>query len=528
MAHAKNLLLSCSLFFSFSGHSESLKIVPDIFTAQPGGKAQFLIITKEINNNYQKITAEGLPKNSSASIACSGKQQANCKSKTQPDDLPVYFLNISIPQNASPGNYRLNIKDPTNPTADPVPVTLDLKSPIKFKHPGIFLDQEKLLELANLTTKASIKDQTLSQALKNLLASKYGSTTYSPTPHEIVSTDNSSGKANSQDLINDSIAAYSQALLWTITKKPIYANNAIKIMNSWSSTLNSDFVGSNRFNLAAWTGDVWPRAAEIIRYTYLDGQGKSYWKAADIERFKLMLNQRHIQFIRNGFFTSGNYGGNLINSQAAAFVNIGVFNDDTATFLEGISTWRRMLPAYIYMKSDGDFPVPPSFWRNNFIGKEALLGNNKYWHGQDLSAASIGKGGIAEETCRDLGHVIWGISALANANETANIQGFDLINESTLNVSNRERLAKSLEFNLKFLNNNDSSSANKSIKVPNDICHGSIDPGSSVGKGEVLFNNLANQQHLSLPQTYQYLKKYQPTGASYFMVWETLTHYYKP
>jgi len=66
----------------------------------------------------------------------------------------------------------------------------------------------------------------------------------------------------------DSEAAYGQALLWHITGDKAYARNAIRIMNAWSDTLTGGHTNANAQVQASWTGDVFPRAAEIIRYTY--------------------------------------------------------------------------------------------------------------------------------------------------------------------------------------------------------------------------------------------------------------------
>lgn len=517
----KSVLLSVIPGMLWSGltWADPLHSVPDTVSVAPGGEAQYLIMAPADSTITAKdIRVDGLPEGASWTLTCTGKKQENCRSAAGADDLPIFMLKVQIPANRAAGNYPFSLQDNRDNTSAPARVNADVRETIHFTHPGVMLNATMLAQLHSHTQSGNaVWDKALSQAM----SSRYGRKDYQPSPHASVDA----GGAEADDLRNDAIAAYTQAMLWVITRDKAYAENALTIMNSWSGTLSTDFTGANRFNLAAWTGDVWPRAAEIIRYTYLDENGNPLWQQQDIDRFKTLLQQRYINFIQQGFFTSGQYGGNLINSQAAAFINIGVFNDDPAVFLAGVNKWRRMLPAYIYMRQDGDLPVPPAFWRNNYIDRAVLTGKSGYWYGQDLTAASIGEGGLSQETCRDLGHVLWGFSALANGSETARLQGFDLHKESTLGTPNTARLSAGIEFNISPLNSKPGSG---NIPVPADLCQGKLVEGSSSGKGELLFNDIVTRRGLSLPQTAQYLQNNRPTQASYFMVWETLSHYLNP
>ena len=100
----------------------------------------------------------------------------------------------------------------------------------------------------------------------------------------------------------DCAAAYSQALMYAITGDKAYAENAIKIMNAWSSTLVGGHNYANGPVQAAWSGSVWPRAAEIIRYTY-DG-----WSDSDIAKFQNMLRVQYLPSLVQGDCENGNKG----------------------------------------------------------------------------------------------------------------------------------------------------------------------------------------------------------------------------
>ena len=65
----------------------------------------------------------------------------------------------------------------------------------------------------------------------------------------------------------------------------------------------------------------------------------------------------------------------------------------------------------------------------------------KFWFGQK----TFPENGIAQETCRDLGHTGWGLSATSHVAETSRIQGTDLYTGEV-----GTRLRDGLEFNLKY------------------------------------------------------------------------------
>lgn len=407
-------------------------------------------------------------------------------------------LTIHTTKEVSAGNYSLVI---TGKGMVGTSVKLEIKRDITFAHPGIFLSRT---QMDHLEKNANSGRSPWAEALENAKKSPLGKKEYVPSP--LISV-NANDPTQSNAIINDANAAYTQALLWYITKDTSYADNAIRIMDSWAEKFTGGFSGANNINLASWTGDVWPRAAEIIRYTYLNNDDSAKWDVSSINKFKKMLAEQYVPLVIQGR-PYGVYGGNLNASSATASMNIGVFNDNTGVFLRGVSMWRATLPAYIYQVQDGPNPVPPLNWS----AKQSSIDNlKKLWYHQTPLVK-----GFSQETCRDLGHVSWGLAALANGAETARLQGFDLQSEYTLGTENALRIANGIEFNSMHINN-------KHI-MPLWLCGGKIKQGSSVGTGEVFYNDLVNRHAMSLPQTALYLGNRRPTQASYFMVWETLTH----
>jgi hypothetical protein len=234
---------------------------------------------------------------------------------------------------------------------------------------------------------------------------------------------------------------------------------------------------------------VFPRAAEIIRYTY------SGWPAEEVARFGKMLSDVYLPKVVAGSGSNGNWETSMIE----ATLNIGVFNDDRATFEQGLKMWRERTPAYAYISKDGPTPVPPP--RGNKTSGAALVG---YWYGQ-----SVMIDGLAQETCRDMGHVQYGIAGIINAAETAHLQGVDLYGEQAA------RLQALLEFHAKYLNG---------AAVPSTLCGGALTDNAPNPTWEIALNHFVTRKGGALPETQKLVQKLRPTGTDHHVGWETLTH----
>jgi len=160
---------------------------------------------------------------------------------------------------------------------------------------------------------------------------------------------------------------------------------------------------------------------------------------------------------------------------------------------------KQRIPAYFYYHTDGDHPV------------KAPRGNPS-WYNQDVFNSTVD--GIAQETCRDLGHTSYGIAGSTHAAETAYIQG------DSLYQSEQDRLAAALEFHANL-------ELKDSTSVPDYICHGTVKLGAGP-TWVVGYNQLHNRLGMSLPLTEQYISKVIDNEADpvdvHMMVFETLTH----
>lgn len=354
-----------------------------------------------------------------------------------------------------------------------------VKSPAGFYHPGILVNRAQL-DFIKIKVAAGVEPW--KSAFEAAKSGEFGALAYIPHPWKTCEC-GSYSKPNHgcKDEQNDSAAAYTQALLWYISGDKTYAENAVNIMNAWAATLTGGHTFANGPVQAAWCGEQWPRAAEIIRYTCTN------WAAADIAKFQNMLVTQYLPSLTNGSCENGNKE----LSMSEALINIGVFNDDRATFDAGIKMWRGRTPAYIYLITDGSTPVKPAgcdmaIWGNKGLMPELVEG-------------------LLQETARDSQHAALALAAMVNAAETARQQGVDLYAEQG------KRIMAALEFQAQFLAPNNATPP-KNLKF------------NKHPTWEIAYNHYHNRMGFSLPKMAAVLPTNRPTGVNHDMAWETLTH----
>ncbi|MGY0058616.1 alginate lyase family protein [Streptomyces sp. LZ34] len=357
-------------------------------------------------------------------------------------------------------------------------------APAAFTHPGVLVGSS---QLDFIRGKVQAGAAPWKGAYDAMMASKYGSLSYTPKPRAVVECGPYSNPNNGcTDERQDAIAAYTHALAWYVTRDDRYAKKAIQIMDAWSSTI-TDHTNSNAPLQTGWAGSVWPRAAEIIRYTYTG------WP--NVNRFATMLRNVYLPKLING----SNSNGNWELSMMEAAVGISVFLDDRTSYDKAVARYLNRTQAYVYLESDGALPktVPGS----GLDTKDKIV---KYWQGQSTFVT-----GLTQETCRDFTHTGYGISAISHVAETSRIQGEDLYPKVG------ERLRQALGFQAKY---------ELGTAVPSWLCGGTVNdhlgPVTEVG-----FNALHNRLGYPMDNTQKLTEQQRPAGTnSLFVAWETLTH----
>lgn len=374
--------------------------------------------------------------------------------------------------------------DTSNPAYKDVKINVEADpsgKPAKsvFVHPGILVNGAQLQEIKRRVA-AGIEPQ--KSAFEALKTSKWGALDYTPKPRETVECgSNSNPDFGCKDEQADSEAAYGQALLWAITGNEAYAKNAVRILDAWSSTLKGGHTNNNGQVQASWTGDVFPRAAEIIRGTYKG------WSDAKVAQFQNMLRTQFLPTLIHGTCENGNK--ELTMSEA--LINVGVFLDDRSVYDLGVKMWRGRAPAYIYLKSDGAKPVEP-------VGCGVALWGNKGYTPELVD-------GLLQETARDSQHANMALAGMVDAAETARQQGLDLYAEQG------KRIVAAMEYQAQFLPPNGAK--------PPEKLEFNLHP-----TWEIAYNHFHDRLGEKLPKMAAVIPTNRPTGVNHHMAWETLTH----
>ncbi|MFD9392622.1 alginate lyase family protein [Streptomyces sp. NPDC060000] len=359
-------------------------------------------------------------------------------------------------------------------------------APATFVHPGVTVSGA---QLDFVRDKVDSGAQPWNGAFEQLLASKYAGLSRTPRPRAVVECGSYSNPNNGcTDEREDAIAAYTDALAWYVTRDERYAKKAIELMDAWSAVLE-DHTNSNAPLQAGWAGSSWPRAAEIIKYTYT-----GTWSGSG--RFATMLRDVYLPEVING----SNSNGNWELSMTEAAIGISVFLEDRTSYDKAMARFRARTAAYVYLASDGELPkTVPS---QNLNTRDKIVA---YWQGQDTFVT-----GLTQETCRDLAHTGYGISAISHVAETSRIQGQDLYGTDV-----GERLRQALGLQAKY---------QLGAAVPGELCGGSLNLGLGPVT-EVGYNALHNRLGIAMTNTRTLTLQNRPAGSNnLFVAWETLTH----
>lgn len=366
-------------------------------------------------------------------------------------------------------------------------------APATFAHPGALVSRS---QLDFVRGQVNAGQEPWASAYKQMISSKYGDLNRQAKPRATVECGSYSDPNNGcTDEREDAIAAYTMALAWYITQDSRYANKAISYFDAWSGTIKTH-TNSNAPLQTGWAGASWPRAAEIIRYTY------SGWSSSSITKFSDMLRNVYLPQTVNGSNSNGNW--ELVMLEAA--LGISIFLEDRASYDKVYNKFLGRVPAYVYLTTDGAYPkaAPGS----GLDTKDKVV---SYWQQQ----STFPENGIAQETCRDFVHTGYGIASIAAVLETLRIQGNDLYGTDL-----GERLRYALGFHSRYEVGAEA--------VPSWLCGGSLNKGLGPIT-EIGFNALNTRRGVAMTNTQTLTERQRPAaGNNLFVAWQTLTHAKNP
>ncbi|WP_240702218.1 LamG-like jellyroll fold domain-containing protein [Trinickia terrae] len=226
-----------------------------------------------------------------------------------------------------------------------------------------------------------------------LIASPYGSTSWTPTPHAVVYRNYPGQTDNFLDLCHDAAAAYANALRWKIKGDTTAANTAVKILNAWGSTLTQIATTNGYYDgylVAGIQGYQIANAAEMMRsYTG--------WATLDFTTFQNMMLNVFYPMNQGTSSTTGNALAVYSSWDLCAMgmvLAVGVLCDNSTIFNEAITYFKEGF-------GNGAIAQMVYFLHPGYLGQ-------------------------TQEAGRDQGHDTLSISLLGTVCEMAWNQGVDL------------------------------------------------------------------------------------------------------
>lgn len=238
--------------------------------------------------------------------------------------------------------------------------------------------------------------------------------------------------------LDDSIAAYTQAMLWRITGNVQHLNNCLAIFAAWASTLVS-VEGRNPLNpfgvqglesaklYCSWAMPNWARAISLLEYG-----GAVYLQII------AMKNMLHSVIFLPQLDWWG--AGNPTMSLCEARMTLAVAREDMDEFIASIDYFNNRIAGTFCMAADSENQrYPSSYWIpawpyepstqkvfTNGINTSDKLA--QFWNFSNAANAQW-RDGIMFEDARDISHSHMAFSSISNILETALACGVDLYSQ---------------------------------------------------------------------------------------------------
>jgi hypothetical protein len=224
---------------------------------------------------------------------------------------------------------------------------------LRFSHPGLLNNEQELLALK---LALGSKPGSLCNSSYLALAQDFrASSEYLPHPTAIVIVSPGTRPESEKSFKDDAMASYLNALQWVATGDASHRDKALEIMDSWAKSfvaIQAVYERNGRASLettraleAAWVLPIWANAAEIMRD---HANGAARWRPDLVNIFgefieRLYEQQRAID--KNNVSNRG-------ISAALSMMTIGVFQNDSARYLEGLRRMHYLMSRVI--RPDGE------------------------------------------------------------------------------------------------------------------------------------------------------------------------------
>ena len=203
-----------------------------------------------------------------------------------------------------------------------------------FTHPGLLHTEA---DFTRMRTQLAAGREPWVSGLRALTSSSRAQLGRDPQP--VVTAIRGGDGENFRAMVEDVQRAYQLALRWKVTNDPAYADQAVRYVNAWVSTMTTLTGNGDRFLAAGIYGYQWANAAEILR-TY------SGWSATDRAACQQWL-LTHFYPLQSSFLKDHN-GTNITNQWAnwdlvclVGMLAVGVFADRADVYQEALDYFHR-------------------------------------------------------------------------------------------------------------------------------------------------------------------------------------------
>jgi hypothetical protein len=292
-----------------------------------------------------------------------------------------------------------------------------------FVHPGVLVSPSQLAWMQQAALDPA-GHPTAAGAYKQALNGRYGNTSYvplgPPATRNIDCGPYSKPDHGCSAEDHDAATAYTQMLLFAINGDTAHARAATRILDTYTDGL-AQYTNANAPLQAAWGLSKWTRAAELARH--LPNVG---WPAERADAFTAMLYRAALPLVYGGSKLNGNWELSMLEGM----LGLAVLSENATLYKHALSMFdARLASAFYNFDADGAQPRPAPRGRPS-------------WYGQTVFDAATS--GVAQETCRDLGHTSYALAAASNFLETARAQE-ELVAPETRNRTKVMRLTQSHE-----------------------------------------------------------------------------------
>jgi hypothetical protein len=340
-----------------------------------------------------------------------------------------------------------------------------------FSHPGLLHNATDLARIKNLVNNQVARPY---ESYKTLQANTKASATYTMQgPYTYLTRDNSitvdgvPGGTVKNRVESDFLAAYYNALLWTITDSVAHAQKAVEILDAYAAT-TIGITGSDA-ELNGLYGFILANAAEIMR-TYTG------WPQGKIQQCQTMFQSVFYPTLQN-FKPCAHGNWDIICMKA--LMAIAIFNNDIAMF-------NKVVNYFYYGEGNGSI--------DNYV---------------------LTDDGQLQESNRDQPHVMLALGSIAELSEMALKQGVDLYTASSNAIMRGfEYTSKyNMGYTVPFQTSYEYCEKNYQDYTPEAV--------SANGRGElravfeIAYNHYVYRKGLSMPYTQEVLAAMGPEGAPF-------------